>query len=225
MENYRLNLNNVTIVSINGRDPLSSTKAIEHSCKHIDFAAKLLLTNQELNHQDIKIVNAGNLSNLEDYNYFCVKKLNDYIETEYCLLVQPDGFVVNPYLWSEYFLQYDYIGAPWNEGLSQEVLRKCGMVSHSPTLIVGNGGFSLRSKKFLQECAKLEYKDLTLEEDCVVAVLNRSVLKNNGIKYAPVELARQFSLESPLDQRSVVGNSFGFHGKFYYFQNYLNITA
>ena len=55
--------------------------------------------------------------------------LYKHINTDFCLVVQYDGKVSDPDLWNDDFLNYDYIGAAWTDGY------------------VGNGGFTLRSKK------------------------------------------------------------------------------
>jgi len=60
-----------------------------------------------------------------------------------CLLVQPDGFVINPDKWDNQFFEYDYIGAPW-EQVPHSYLDPWGKPHR-----VGNGGFSFRSKKLL----------------------------------------------------------------------------
>lgn len=64
-----------------------------------------------------------------------IKELNKYIETSYVLIIQYDGFILNPDAWTDEFLEYDYIGAPW---------------WYTDDCNVGNGGFSLRSKKLLE---------------------------------------------------------------------------
>jgi hypothetical protein len=70
-----------------------------------------------------------------------------YIETTHLLNIQWDGFVVRPSAWDPEFLKYDYIGAPW----------KVHPHHHWPPFPdvtennrVGNGGFSLRSKKLME---------------------------------------------------------------------------
>ena len=40
-------------------------------------------------------------------------KIGEYIESDFALVVQDDGHIVNPNNWSDEFLAYDYIGAPW----------------------------------------------------------------------------------------------------------------
>ena len=215
-----LKLKEVTIISINGRDPENSARAIDYSCKNIDFYDKIIFTNKDVSFNGIKTIKIENLSSIEDYNIFCIKELHKYIKSSHCLIVQPDGFVVNPYLWSDFYLQYDYIGAPWSHFLSGEVLKKCNLHSDKQINIVGNGGFSLRSKKLLKECSNLEYSNPSLEEDCFLTTLKRKELKEKGIKFAPVMLAQQFALESPVSDRSVMWNSFGFHGSIKYFPHF-----
>ena len=53
------------------------------------------------------------------------------------LIIQHDGFILNHKAWDNEFLNYDYIGAPvyW---MGNKLIE------------VGNGGFSLRSKKLLK---------------------------------------------------------------------------
>jgi hypothetical protein len=46
---------------------------------------------------------------------YCIYNLTRHIDTDYCLLVQPDGFVINPDKWDDDWYNYDYIGAPWYE--------------------------------------------------------------------------------------------------------------
>jgi hypothetical protein len=215
----------VTIVSVNGRDPERSIRAIRHSSTSLCFAESLLITNRDLYLTDIRTINAGGLTSIADYNIFIVNDLHRHITTDFCLIVQSDGFVVNPWLWTDFYLHYDYIGAPWNMICSLEVLMKSGLSGTSNVgIIVGNGGFSLRSKRFLEASSQLDYKTPDLEEDCFLAVKNRAHLEGMGMRFAPVALARQFSLETCYDGRSTLGNHFGFHGRFPHFDEYLAIT-
>jgi hypothetical protein len=213
-----LDLKNVTLISINTRDPELSVKAIERSCKYITFGEVLLLSDKEIKHDYIKTVIIPKINSLEEYSYFCVKKLNDYIDNEFCLMVQPDGFVTNPFMWSDDFLNYDYIGAPWDKLLSQRGLWMCGMLNmdiDSVPIITGNGGFCLRSKKLLQETSKLNYNDPSLPEDAFICIKSRNILKQNGVKFAPLSVAKRFSLESPIDlndKNITLDAHFGFHG-------------
>ncbi|MDM3825391.1 DUF5672 family protein, partial [Proteus mirabilis] len=47
-----------------------------------------------------------------EYNLFVLYQLMYYIETDYCLIVQNDGWVLNGQNWQDAYREYDYIGAP-----------------------------------------------------------------------------------------------------------------
>jgi hypothetical protein len=140
-----------------------------------------------------------------DYNRFFVEGINNIIDTDFVLNVQADGFIINPNLWSNNFLNFDYVGAPWRWDL-----------------ICGNGGFSLRSKKFLETCAKIKYDKTHYEyscapEDWFLCIKNRKFLISNGIKFADVSTGLKFSFEHPIGiSEEGLENSFGFHGKHHF---------
>ena len=153
---------------------------------------------------DIKLLT--HITNLIDYNKFFIEELNNYISTDFVLTVQSDGFIINPNLWNNDFLNYDYIGAAWPW--------------HG---VCGNGGFSLRSKKFLQTSSKLKYVKDHHEYECCpednflcLDTYNRQFMIDNDIKFADIETALKFSFEHPIFgyQNNSIKNSFGFHGKF-----------
>lgn len=146
--------------------------------------------------------------NIVQYNNFCVDELKNYIDSDYCMLIQLDGHPVNYNLWQSSFLEYDYIGAPW-------------LKSH-PWVIqtgnnVGNGGFCIRSKKFMQEASSIGYRfeNCGINEDVFLCCYAANHLRQKGIKFAPEELAWQFSVESTDEDHPDIFNSFGYHGKKY----------
>lgn len=148
----------------------------------------------------------SHITDLIEYNRFFIEDLNNYISTDFVLTVQSDGFIINPSSWNDNFLNYDYIGAPWPW--------------HGAC---GNGGFSLRSKKFLETSSKLKYIKDHHEYECCpednflcLDVYNRKFMLDNGIKFADIKTALDFSFEHPINQypNSSINNSFGFHGKF-----------
>ena len=93
------------------------------------------------------------------------------------------------------FLKYDYIGAPW----PQFEMRN-----------VGNGGFSLRSKRLIESAALLASKRTSGEaEDLFICRSIGEELENKfSIRFANSSVASQFSFEAPLSRRE----TFGFHG-------------
>jgi hypothetical protein len=127
-------------------------------------------------------------------------KIVKFVETDFVLVVQDDGFVTSPHLWNDEFLNYDYIGAPWPLYFNWV----------NPNKRVGNGGFCLRSKKFLEESTKLNYTGGN--EDYQLCYVFDEILKNKGIKFAPVELASKFSLEMNTELNDDINKVFGFHG-------------
>lgn len=186
--------------------------AAEICQRNFDFGDVKLLTSLENNHPNtIKIDRIGSV---EEYSRFIITQLDNYVRTPHVLVFQYDGFILNPDQWTNEFLQYDYIGAPWltadwsvkDFGFPEDLLGQ---------YVVGNGGFSLRSKKLTAECKKLAEEGVITNyhpEDVVVCVRNRRLLESRGIKFAPVELAKQFSYEAEDDEHISWDGQFGFHG-------------
>lgn len=159
------------------------------------------------------------ICNMKDYSRFMIYHLNDHISTDFTLTIQHDGFIINPDAWRNEFLNYDYIGAPWPKR------EQAFITPFGEHISVGNGGFSLRSKKLLELPSKVEvpfdvvsmnnfYKmfgSVNWNEDGNICVHNRHIFEENGCKFAPLEVAKYFSYESPLDINANIV-PFGFHG-------------
>lgn len=144
-----------------------------------------------------------------DYSEWIVKKLVNYIDCDYCLTVQWDSCIIDNKKWTNDFLKFSYIGACWQNSFINRV---------------GNGGFCLKSRKFLEESAKLDYiktdNPIANNEDIVSCVINYEKMVAAGVKFAPISLARQFSVERPIPESPHDYNdistykSFGAHGVF-----------
>ena len=80
-----------------------------------------------------------------------IENLHSRFTTDYVLIVQDDGFPMRPGL-GEFIGKWDYVGAPWVRHTSYWDL-------YPARYCVGNGGFSLRSKR-LCETASRVYKRL-----------------------------------------------------------------
>jgi hypothetical protein len=138
-----------------------------------------------------------------EYQQFCIYGVNSHVHTDFAFYMQNDGFIVNPNMFDPAFFEYDYIGAPWPKGI---FCRKKYNYE-----IVGNGGFSIRSKRLLNYCQNIPH--VTLNEDTTISVRHRPSFEKLGCRFAPVELAKKFSVEMPLDDSHTIENTFGFHGK------------
>jgi len=126
------------------------------------------------------------------------------------LLVQHDGFVLNPDSWEDEFLQYDYIGAPWLVA-DWSVTRFNFPEKLLGTQVVGNGGFSLRSKKFLNASTRLAQEGIIKKfdpEDVALCVWHKDAMEAAGARFAPPKIAARFSFEGHDDPYA---KQFGFH--------------
>lgn len=179
-----MKLTNVTICAIDSVQPDKAKLAIERSKRNIEFGGELFINHSSINSK-------------QAYSKFMLQELHKYINTDFVLVVQWDGWVINEKAWNPAFLYYDYIGAVWPW--------------HPEGLRVGNGGFSLRSKKLLELTAQEGFQYKPMNEDDLICHVNRDFLVSNGIKFAPEEVARRFSYERELTNLE----TFGFHGEFH----------
>lgn len=206
-------LNGVTLLGIDCINLDRLNLAMEICQKDFEFDEVKILSS--LSSDKIKnIIKIKPINSLEEYSLFTIKELDKYVDTPYVLIVQYDGFILNPKAWNDEFLNYDYIGAPWlvaDWSVKNFDFPKNLVGSY----VVGNGGFNLRSKRLLSLSSKL-YKQGELErynpEDVAICVYYRELFEKNGIKFAPVELAKQFSYEAEGDDNYSWDGQFGFHG-------------
>lgn len=204
----KLNLTNVTLYGVDTVDLDRQLKAFAICESYADFGAKKIITNLADSHiteSGIEIIHSNEVNSLYDYNHFNLKKMNDYFETDYVMVAEHDGFILNPEAWTEEFLQYDFIGAPLLVEGKQ---------------LVGNGGFSIRSKKLerlvqadsaIQLGSKLDHR-YAENEDWVICVVMREYLEGKGVRFAPAELGHCFSLENNREYGNVWDGQFGYHG-------------
>ena len=222
-----IKLSNVTLISIDTTDNLSGTlKGVYTSMSGINFGAIKIITTKKQIENNYSLVDDGivleepvvDIKNYNDYNHYVIHDLHNHVNTSHCLLVQPDGFVLFPEKWNNEWLKYDYIGAPW--AYAEDAYIDPFGNHHR----VGNGGFSLRSKKFLEVPTKVEVPWETnnsdfywmpegvvnYHEDGNVCVHNRHIFIEQGCKYAPVEVAVRFSQETRVSECDGI-TPFGFH--------------
>lgn len=191
-----LNLKEVTLIGIDCVNLERLVDACNVSCTSINFGAVKMLSS--LPSKDPRIIKIDPITSTEEYSDFCIKKLHAFVDTKYMIVFQYDGFILNPSSWTDDFLKYDYIGAPWY---------------HLGPLRVGNGGFSLRSTKMMKFLSENWQKiDAKIHpEDVFISRFARPILEDNGFSFANEETASLFSKEG--NEHSVVWNGeFGFHG-------------
>ena len=211
----KLSLPNVTLLAATSVEIDMSQLALRISLRNIKFGAVKLLSSMQPNkkYTDIEYVPIPVMNNIADYNRMIIENLHKYFQTSHCLLVQPDSFVVDSDLWKNEFLQFDYIGAPWSEKLQIN----SNLILDMKKNCVGNGGFSLRSRKLVETTSKINFDSLKFpfkNEDIIICHYLYEQMLNNGISFATPEIAAKFSMENENHLYGQdVSNVFGFHGK------------
>jgi hypothetical protein len=202
--------------------------ALWKSSLKINFFEVKLVSPIEVNNLPINVIHEitfmNKLSSIDDYNRYIIYDLWRHVKTDFCLLIQADGYVINPRQWESEFLNYDYIGAPWKVSDTAYIDPR-GIHQR-----VGNGGFSLRSRKLLEIPNEVEipwdvrnpkiYKNFSglFSEDGNICVHNRHLYESAGCEWAPIEVALKFSFENKILEWNGE-KTFGFHKNFPYFSN------
>jgi hypothetical protein len=194
----KLNLPTVTLCAATSVNVAATIAALRACLDQVAFADCLLLTDADVatDHSGIRLVPIERLHSARDYSEFMLKGLAEHVRSPHCLVVQWDGFVLDAGCWDPAFLTYDYIGAPWPQFEDDHA--------------VGNGGFSLRSRKLLEACRDPAFP-VSHPEDLAICRVNRPMLESRfGIRFANREAGGRFAHE-----RAPAGRStFGFHGIF-----------
>ena len=191
----QLDLPQVTLVAATSINCEATLRAIEACQAKVRFAACKLLTHEPPSRvvPGLETVIVPRLTSSRQYSRLILSDLAPHVETSHCLIVQWDGYVLDPARWDPAFLDYDYVGASWphfDDG-------------HD----VGNGGFSLRSRRLLEACRSPQFA-FGHPEDVAIGRSNRAWLESRGIRFAPRALADVFSAE----RASSPEVTFGFHG-------------
>ena len=179
-----MQLPDITVVCIDSKQPELAKAAMKRCTDAIKFGAEVFIDYPQINSR-------------QAYSKFVLRELHKLVYTKFCLIVQWDGWVIHPEAWNDQFYNYDYIGAVW--------------YWHPEGYRVGNGGFSLRSRKLLELTASPDFVYKDKNEDDLICHDNKDYLESQGIKFAPEEVARYFSYERELSNIK----TFGFHGEYH----------
>lgn len=218
----------ITVVAIHGNGGMyNMLPALEKTAAGLPGCKKLLIPNvliesdlpQKLVHQTMGYIG---------YSHFVIYCLAQYIETDYVLIVQDDGWMLNADNWRNEWFDYDYIGGLTHAALDGDQLHWGFSWADQPNakdmLVVQNGGFSLRSRRFLEAPTKYgivmihqQMEELN-NEDIQLCCLLRPALESVGMKFAPNEESRLFSYEhlypsvhGDMDLKKIFGHHSRFH--------------
>ena len=175
-------------------------QAVHHSTQQFAFEDVLIFSDDASAWDGRSVHLVPKIGNLHDYTEFMIFKLPAFIKTDFFVVIQWDGFILQGDQFSPHFFHYDYIGAPWVWARESSV---------------GNGGFSWRSRRLADAVLDFSTKQRAVflqerpDEDVWICRTNRVRLEEAyGINFCGPELAQHFSLE--FGERRFP--TFGFHG-------------
>jgi hypothetical protein len=196
---------NLTIVSVYGHnDGASAIPSIQKSVRELPGSQGMLLSISKPENlpEDIVWHRIGFLDYMM-YSVFIMHSLYAFIDTDYCLIVQDDSWVLNGANFKPEYYEYDYIGGVSHAAMvGNQLLLQGSWHDKFPRTLVQNGGFSLRSKRFLEAPNKLgivhnHAQDIHLwNEDVQLSCLKRHTFAELGMKYASEKTIRDFSIEN-----------------------------
>lgn len=196
----RLALPQVTLLAIDTRAPLLALAALRRSMQQADFGRVVLFTHRwapEAPLPGIDVVDCGPIGSGAEYSHFVLRRLPAHVGTPFALVTQWDGFVVDAGAWDDAFLEHDYIGPVWTDA--------------PPGCEVGNGGFSLRSRRMLDAGLDPRIADEHPEDQMLGQRYRMLLEREHGVRFAPPDLARRFGFENEAPR----GPTFGFHGPYH----------
>lgn len=212
-----LQLPNITLICVATRDHNDALWALINSqvtkdLQEIKYGAVKFLTNIYAECQvgeemglGIERFHIESFDAIDDWNKFIFYDLHKYIDTDYCLLIHPDGYIINPDSWDNRFLDYDYCGAPWPSGLHYD--------PYGNEVRVGNS-VSIRSKRLLELPSKLNLPwtewNGSFNEDTQITCHYRPYFIGAGMSFAPIEIAALFAHEIPIPEIQGI-TPFAFH--------------
>jgi hypothetical protein len=186
----KLRLPDVTLCAADCLHPNLAARALEKCMAAVEFGDAVLLSDKPVA-GSFRWKEIPPLRSSQAYSRFCLKDMLAHVETRFVLVAQWDGYVVDPSAWTPAFTEFDYVGAPvGSEGL------------------VGNGGFSLRSRKLLSALQLAPEIDGYPEDVAICRLLRPQLEQRFGIRFAPTALAGRFSYDDTIPRHP----TFGFHG-------------
>ena len=191
-----INLSNVSLVIIDVQCPELAYLALRDSVKDISFGEIIICSDTDLKFPGAKWVEVSKWDSLYERVKWFWYSLPNHIHTDFMIEVQWDGWIVDAQMWTDEFLEYDFVGAPW---------------WYDDKLNVGNG-CALRSVKFmkyLQEHQKEFPLKHAKEDDLLGRHYRRKLEKEAGLKWPTEQLASRYAFECT--RPSHVSRHFMFH--------------
>ena len=192
--------NKITTIIVDTQNYTLGLNALKNSTHKFPTKEVLVFSDQPEKWKGYDCKTINKIASIDQYNEIILNDIVEHIKTEFALIIQYDGFVLNPQKFEPEFLDFDYIGAPWELNNYRKV---------------GNGGFSLRSKKLFEVSKRYaDTRPYNQAEDYFICREIADLLEYRGkIKYAPYSVAKKFSIEDVyLKSMRFESLPFGFHG-------------
>ncbi|MFN0184367.1 MAG: DUF5672 family protein [Aquabacterium sp.] len=198
MTGTRLSLPDVTLLAVDTRTPTLALAAMQACQAQVQFGDAVLFTDpKQLAQAPASVrIEPAHIDSVPAYSRFMLQGLLPHVHTSHLLVVQWDGYLLDAAAWDPAFLDWDYIGAPWHDRPAARA--------------VGNGGFSLRSRRLLQALLDPALVPGHPEDVCICEQHRTALERTHGIRIAPLDVARRFAFE----RTSPDGPTLGFHGLF-----------
>jgi len=140
----------------------------------------IIFSDVDLNVAATEWVKVPRWCTLMEHCTFFWHEQHKYIKTPHFISIEWDGWIIDSEQWTDEFLEYDFVGAPW---------------WYSDGLNVGNG-LGLRSNALMKFLS--DHRDkfpVRAKEDEVLGRLYRPALEKNSFKWPDEKLASRFAFE------------------------------
>jgi hypothetical protein len=193
-----LKLPDVTLATVEIRNHELANLAVRECLAHADFGEVLVVTDDPKQFPGLPCLRVERWDTALDWARCLWFKVPEAIRTSHMLFMQWDSWIIDPAMWTDRFLRYDYIGAPW----------------WHPEMNVGNGGFSLRSRRLIDYIAANAdwYPTAAIGEDDVLCRTYRPMLEQQGFRWPPDAIGFDWAFECV--RPSPQSRHFGFHAMF-----------
>lgn len=192
-----IKLDRITCVSIDCYFYGASVSSLKKSMAQCEFKRVIFFTDIPIKIEGVEVIQIPTISSKPEYSQFVIKELWKYIETDFVLITQHDGWVLRGESWDDDFYNYDGIGSAW---------------LYTDQRNNFNGGFCMMSKKLLSILGTDDAIEIVSPDDEIIGRLYRNYLiEKHGIIFPDDDTCDKFAFEL----RCPVYNTFGFHGKFH----------
>lgn len=180
--------------------------SLEDSMRAADFGDVVVFSDEPLGVPGVRWIQVPPWSSSKVYSKWLWSDLAQHLHTSHWLHTQWDAWVTNPKCWTDEFLEYDYIGAPW--------------WTPPGNYNVGNG-IGLRSTRLMQFLSEhidqfplpsSEDDPFEGNEDTNLSIVYRPTLEAQGFKWPSEQLASRLSFE--YTRPSLTSKHFMFHDSF-----------